>query len=90
MHKRHSDQGHAIECINAEDPAKDSCLPQVPLRNHVPEAWVFADSKPFTMGMHPSYYDSMKLIVHGDTREKAMAGMKRALGEFILHGKYKY
>ena len=36
----------------------------------------------------PPYYDSMlmKLIVHGDTREDAIAKMKSALGELIIEG----
>ena len=36
----------------------------------------------------PPYYDSMvaKLIVHADTREEAIAKMKRALGEFVVEG----
>jgi acetyl-CoA carboxylase biotin carboxylase subunit len=36
----------------------------------------------------PPHYDSMiaKLIVTAATREIAIARMKRALGEFIIHG----
>jgi len=36
----------------------------------------------------PPFYDSMiaKLIVHGKTREEAIARMKRALGEFVIEG----
>ena len=38
--------------------------------------------------MIPPYYDSMiaKLIVHGKTREEAIARMKRALSEFVIEG----
>ncbi|MBI3607341.1 MAG: acetyl-CoA carboxylase biotin carboxylase subunit, partial [Nitrospirae bacterium] len=34
------------------------------------------------------YYDSLvaKLIVHGDTREDAIAKMRRALDEFVIEG----
>ena len=36
----------------------------------------------------PPFYDSMvaKLIVHADTREEAIAKMKRALDEFVIEG----
>ena len=36
----------------------------------------------------PPFYDSMvaKLIVHGKTREEAIAKMKRALSEFVVEG----
>jgi acetyl-CoA carboxylase biotin carboxylase subunit len=36
----------------------------------------------------PPFYDSMvaKLITFGDTREEAIAKMKRALGEFVIDG----
>lgn len=36
----------------------------------------------------PPFYDSMvaKLIVHGKTREEAIAKMKRALSEFVIEG----
>ena len=36
----------------------------------------------------PPYYDSMlaKLIVHGRTREEAIAKMKSALGEVVIQG----
>ena len=36
----------------------------------------------------PAYYDSMlaKLIVHGKTREEAIAKMQTALGEVVIEG----
>ena len=36
----------------------------------------------------PPFYDSMvaKLITYGETREEAIAKMKRALGEFAIQG----
>jgi acetyl-CoA carboxylase, biotin carboxylase subunit len=36
----------------------------------------------------PSNYDSMvgKIIVHGDTREHALARMRSALGETVIEG----
>jgi len=84
-------KGHAIECrINAEDPAKGFLpSPGTITELYVPGGLgVRVDSAIYHGYAIPPYYDSMiaKLIVHGDTREKAMARMKRALGEFILHG----
>ena len=84
-------RGHAIECrINAEDPA----------RNFAPSAGLITAFTPpggfgVRMDTHaradyriPPNYDSMigKLIVHRDTREQAVATMRRALGEFHVEG----
>lgn len=82
-------RGHAIECrINAEDPD----------RNFMPQAGVVETFVPpggpgVRMDTHvrsgyriPPNYDSMigKLIVHGRTREEAIARMRGALDEFRI------
>ncbi|HEX2062313.1 MAG TPA: acetyl-CoA carboxylase biotin carboxylase subunit, partial [Thermoanaerobaculia bacterium] len=83
--------GHAIECrIYAEDPARKFApspgliryinLPQGPgVRN---DQGVYAG---YTV---PVFYDPMlsKLIVHGQTREEAIARMRRALTEYRVEG----
>jgi acetyl-CoA carboxylase biotin carboxylase subunit len=83
--------GHAIECrIYAEDPARKFApspgliryinLPQGPgVRN---DQGVYAG---YTV---PVFYDPMlsKLIVHGPSREEAIARMKRALAEYRVEG----
>jgi acetyl-CoA carboxylase biotin carboxylase subunit len=83
--------GHAIECrIYAEDPARNFApspgliryinLPQGPgVRN---DQGVYAG---YTV---PVFYDPMlsKLIVHGKTREEAIARMRRALAEYRVEG----
>jgi acetyl-CoA carboxylase biotin carboxylase subunit len=82
--------GHAIEVrINAEDPARNFTPspgridrfdppggPGVRLDTHARAGYVV-----------PPNYDSMiaKLIVHGKTRDEALAIMRRALGEFHVH-----
>ena len=81
--------GHAIECrINAEDPA----------RNFMPQAGRLETyAAPGGLGVRidsharpgyriPPNYDSMigKLIVHGRTREEAIARMRGALDEFRI------
>jgi acetyl-CoA carboxylase biotin carboxylase subunit len=81
--------GHAIECrINAEDPQR-GFLPQ-PGRV---DTFVLPGGPGVRIDTHvrpgytiPPHYDSMigKLIVHGPTREEAIARMKGALGEFIV------
>ena len=84
-------QGHAIECrIYAEDPARKFApspgliryinLPQGPgVRN---DDGVYAG---YTV---PVYYDPMlsKLIVHGFSRDEAIARMRRALAEYRVEG----
>jgi acetyl-CoA carboxylase biotin carboxylase subunit len=83
--------GHAIECrINAEDPEHDFAPspdtlhglglpggPGVRLDTHVYEGYTV-----------PHQYDSLlaKLIVHGNSREEAVARMQRALAEFGADG----
>lgn len=84
-------KGHAIECrINAEDPAKD--FRPSPGRINtlfVPGGFgVRVDTAAYSGYEIPPYYDSMigKLIVHGATREEAIAKMNWALAEFIVDG----
>lgn len=83
-------QGVAIECrINAEDPANNfspspGTITQfiapgglgVRVDTHTHQGWTVAP-----------YYDSMiaKLIVHQKTRAEAIATMRRALQEFVIH-----
>jgi acetyl-CoA carboxylase biotin carboxylase subunit len=82
-------RGHAIECrINAEDPD----------RNFMPQAGLVEQFSPpggpgVRVDTHvragyriPPNYDSMigKLIVHGQTRDEAIAKMKGALREFSV------
>jgi acetyl-CoA carboxylase biotin carboxylase subunit len=83
-------QGHSIECrITAEDP-----------KNFIPspgrvQKWILPGGKDVRVDTHvfqdyvvPPHYDSMigKLIVYAETREKAIAKMKRALAEFQVSG----
>ncbi|GKV54192.1 biotin carboxylase 1 [Sporosarcina sp. NCCP-2222] len=83
--------GWAIECrINAENPEKNFMpSPGKVTMYMAPGGFgVRVDSAMYPGYSIPPYYDSMvaKLIVHGDTREEAVARMKRALGEFIIEG----
>ncbi|MCY7306760.1 MAG: acetyl-CoA carboxylase biotin carboxylase subunit, partial [Rhodoferax sp.] len=49
---------------------------------------VRVDSHIYTNYFVPPNYDSMigKIIVHGDTREQALARMRTALGETVVEG----
>ena len=84
-------RGHVIECrINAEDPAKDFQPSPGLVEQFVPPGGpgVRVDSHCFSGYRIPPNYDSMigKLLVHRATREKAIATMLRALGEFVIEG----
>ncbi|PEN05415.1 acetyl-CoA carboxylase biotin carboxylase subunit [Longimonas halophila] len=84
-------RGHSIECrINAEDPArKFSPSPGTITAFHQPGGLgVRVDTHAYTGYRIPPHYDSMiaKLIVHADTRERAIKRMKRALDEFVIEG----
>src|SRR3989454_960471 len=84
-------RGHAIECrVNAEDPARNfqpapglitayhpPCGPDVRVDTHIYAGYTV-----------PPYYDSLlaKVIVHGNTREEALARMRQALDSFIIEG----
>jgi acetyl-CoA carboxylase biotin carboxylase subunit len=82
--------GHAIECrINAEDPFKFTPSPGRITTWHAPGGpGVRVDSHIYSNYFVPPYYDSMigKLIVHGDTREQALARMRTALLETAVEG----
>jgi acetyl-CoA carboxylase biotin carboxylase subunit len=83
-------KGHAIECrINAEDPYKFTPSPGRVTMWHAPGGpGVRVDSHVYTNYTVPPNYDSMvgKIIVHGDTREQAMARMSTALAEMVVEG----
>ncbi|WP_273832936.1 acetyl-CoA carboxylase biotin carboxylase subunit [Guptibacillus sedimenti] len=84
-------KGWAIECrINAENPDKKFMPSPGKVDMYLPPGGfgVRVDS-----AVYPGYdilpfYDSMvaKLITYADTREEAIARMKRALGEFVVEG----
>lgn len=84
-------QGHAIECrINAENPQKKfRPSPGKITQLHLPGGQgVRVDTGIYSGYEIPPFYDSMlvKLIVHGDNREDAIAKMQSALGEMIIEG----
>ena len=83
-------RGHAIECrINAEDAYKFIPSPGRITMWHPPGGpGVRVDSHAYTNYYVPPNYDSMigKIIVHGDTREQALARMRTALGETVVEG----
>lgn len=83
--------GWSIECrINAENPSKNFMPSPGTVTMYMPPGGfgVRVDSAMYTGYSIPPFYDSMvaKLIVHADTREEAVARMKRALDEFIIEG----
>ncbi len=83
-------RGHAIECrVNAEDPYKFIPSPGRITTWHAPGGpGVRVDSHAYTNYFVPPNYDSMigKIIVHGDTREQALARMRTALAETVVEG----
>jgi acetyl-CoA carboxylase, biotin carboxylase subunit len=83
-------RGHAIECrINAENPTKFTPSAGKITAFNVPGGnGVRVDTAQYAEGVVPPYYDSLiaKLIVHGATREEAIAKMERALSQFIVQG----
>src|SRR5580693_7942819 len=83
-------RGHAIECrINAEDPKTFAPWPGTITEFFTPGgAGVRIDSGVYGGWRVPANYDSLlaKLIVHAPTRPEAIARMRRALDEFIVHG----
>lgn len=82
--------GHAIECrINAEDPERFIPSPgKITFLSLPGGPGVRVDTAVYNGYVIPPHYDSLiaKLIVHGKTREEAIARMKRALDEFIIEG----
>jgi len=83
-------RGHAFECrLNAEDPENFMPSPGTITQFHSPGGLgIRVDSHIYNGYKVPPFYDSMigKLIVHGDTREIAMARMRTALSECIIEG----
>ncbi|HET7579730.1 MAG TPA: acetyl-CoA carboxylase biotin carboxylase subunit [Bacillales bacterium] len=84
-------EGWAIECrINAENPDRDFMPSAGTLEMYLPPGGfgVRVDSAAYPGYRIPPYYDSMiaKLIVYGNTREEAIARMRRALDEFVVEG----
>ncbi len=84
-------RGHAIECrINAEDPERNFVpVPGKIVFFHMPQGiGVRFDTHIYAGHVIPSHYDSLigKLICHGNSREEAIARMKRALEEIVIEG----
>ncbi len=83
-------RGHAIEFrINAEDPEKFTPSPGTITTLHVPGGpGVRVDTAAYIGWRIPPDYDSLlaKLIVHGQTREEALARGRRALELFVVQG----
>ncbi|MBA4535772.1 acetyl-CoA carboxylase biotin carboxylase subunit [Bacillus aquiflavi] len=83
--------GWSIECrINAENPSKNFMPSPGTIKMYLPPGGlgVRIDSAAYPGYMIPPFYDSMiaKVITYGDTREEAIARMRRALGEFVIEG----
>ncbi len=86
-------KGWAIECrINAENPNKNFMPSAGKVEMYLAPGGngVRVDSAMYSGYSIPPYYDSMvaKLITFADTREEAVAKMKRALSEFVIEGVY--
>lgn len=84
-------KGHSIECrINAENPNKNFMpCPGKITGLHLPGGnGLRIDSGIYQGYTIPFNYDSMiaKIIVHGNTRNEAIAKMKRALEELVIEG----
>jgi acetyl-CoA carboxylase, biotin carboxylase subunit len=87
----HRLRGHAIECrVNAEDPARNfQPCPGTITAYHPPGGpGVRVDTHIYDGYTVPPYYDSLlaKVIVHGNTRQEALARMRQALDSFIIEG----
>jgi acetyl-CoA carboxylase biotin carboxylase subunit len=82
--------GHALECrINAEDPKTFAPAPGTIREWRVPGGFgVRVDSHAYAGYNISPYYDSMigKVIVHGASREDALARMRIALSEMRISG----
>jgi acetyl-CoA carboxylase biotin carboxylase subunit len=84
-------RGHAIECrINAEDPERDFApCPGTVTDFYVPGGpGIRVDTHVYAGYVIPPHYDSMiaKLLAYGNTRDEAVARMRRALEEFVIEG----
>jgi acetyl-CoA carboxylase biotin carboxylase subunit len=83
--------GWAIECrINAENPDRNFAPSPGTIDVYLPPGGigVRVDSACYQGYKIPPFYDSMiaKLIVWGKDRQEAIARMRRALSEFVIHG----
>ncbi|MBW7454162.1 acetyl-CoA carboxylase biotin carboxylase subunit [Paenibacillus sepulcri] len=83
--------GWSMECrINAEDPERNFMPSPGQIQFYLPPGGlgVRVDSAAYPGYTISPHYDSMiaKLIVWGETREDAIARMKRALAEFAIDG----
>ena len=84
--------GWAMECrINAEDPFRGFLPSTGRLVKYAPPPevnGVRVDTGVYEGGEISMYYDSMiaKLIVHGSTRDQAIARMRDALNAFVIRG----
>ncbi len=83
--------GHAIECrINAEDPRHDFRPTAGTITTFFPPGGpgIRVDTHAYAGYPIPPHYDSLiaKLIAWGQTREEAIARMRRALAEFEIGG----
>jgi len=83
-------RGHAFECrINAEDPASFAPSPGRITAWHLPGGLgVRVDTHVAVGTTVPPHYDSLiaKLIIHGATREDALARLRAALDEMQVGG----
>jgi acetyl-CoA carboxylase biotin carboxylase subunit len=81
---------HAIECrVNAEDPVTFAPSPGKITGYHQPGGYgVRVDTLAYEQYKVQPFYDSLvaKLICWGDSREVAMARMRRALDEYVVEG----
>ncbi len=81
---------HAIECrINAEDPESFAPSPGRIVGYHQPGGYgVRVDTIAYEQYKVQPYYDSLvaKLVCWADSREVAIARMKRALDEYVVEG----
>ena len=84
-------RGHAIECrINAEDPYRNFAPSPGTINTFHPPGGpgVRIDTHAYAGYRVPPFYDSLlgKLIVHGATREEALARMRHSLASFVVEG----
>ena len=84
-------KGHSIECrINAENPEKNfrPCPGEIKGILFPGGNGVRVDTAVYSGYVIPPNYDSMiaKIIIHADTRQEAIAKMKRALEECVVDG----
>jgi acetyl-CoA carboxylase biotin carboxylase subunit len=84
-------RGHAIECrVNAEDPDNGFIPSPGTLETFHPPGGpgIRVDSHAHSGYVVSPHYDSLlaKLIAKGNTREEAIARMKRAASEFVIEG----